>query len=232
MPGQRLTRDPKNSMLGGVCAGFAKRYGFDATLVRIVLVLLTVVTGGIGVPVYIAAWIVMPVEDASVPVHAVSDAPASLGNDVREVSDRLVEAARVLAGKTREAAEEISEIARRAPASSNNAGNKNAASVSATIEQRGAEAESAPPATMEEDEDLANGRESDEGLPPVAPASSTSSPSSPSGLPRAMSDQSPNPPPPTPQAGAPWSTAPSTPPVPPPPPTPPTPPVPPAPPAP
>lgn len=215
MSEQRLTRDPQNSMLGGVCAGFAKRYGFDATLVRIVLVLLTVVTGGIGVPVYIAAWIVMPVEDASTPARAASDGSVRLGNDVREVSDRLVEAARVLAGKTREAAEEISEIARRAPASSNNAGNKNAASVSATLEGRAAEAESAPPATMEEDEDLANGRESNEGLPSVVPASSTSSSPPPSDLPRAMSDQSPTRPP-TPQAGAPWtSPAPPTPPVPP-----------------
>lgn len=217
MAGQRLTRDSQNSMLGGVCSGFAKRYDFDPTLVRIVLVLLTVVTGGIGVPVYIAAWIVMPVEDPAAPARAAYDGPASLGNDVREVSDRLVEAARVLAEKTREAAEEISEIARRAPASSNNSSNANTESVSAAVGGRAADAEVAPHATMGESEDMANGRKSDEGLPPAAPASSSSSPSE---LPRAMSDQSPTRPP-TPQAGAPWTS-----------PTPPTPPVPPAPPAP
>ena len=224
MAGQRLTRDPKNSMIGGVCAGFAQRYGFDVTLVRIVLVLLTVVTGGIGVPVYIAAWIVMPVEDPSAPPRAASNGPASLGNDVREVSDRLVEAARVLAEKTREAAEEISEIARRAPASSNNASNANTASVGAIVENRAADAGSAPRAAIEEDADMANGRGADEGLPPVTPGSSTPAP--PSGLPRAMSEQDPNPPAPPPRAGAAWPATPAAPPASP---TPPVPPVPPAP---
>ena len=143
------------------------------------------------------------------------------------VSDKtgLVEAARVLAEKTREAAEEITEIARRAPASSNDASDKNAASVSATVEDRTA-AESVPPATMEEDQDLANGRVSEEGLPPIAPASPSSSSSPPSGLPRSMSDQSANPPSPPPQSGATWSPTPVAPPSLP---TPPVPPVPPAP---
>lgn len=114
MPGQRLTRDLSNSMIGSVCAGLAARYDIDVSIVRIVMVLL-VFTGGIGVPLYIAAWIVMPRDDGTSPASSKGNgAPASLAQEFREVSDRVGEAARIVAGKTREAAEEISEIARRA----------------------------------------------------------------------------------------------------------------------
>ena len=116
--GQRLTRDPQHAMLGGVCAGFANRYAFDVTLLRIVMVLLTVATGGIGALVYLAAWIVMPRDDAPLAASSSTAAPEGLSQELRDASDRLAAAARVLAGKTREAAEEISEIARRAPTAS------------------------------------------------------------------------------------------------------------------
>ena len=109
--GPRLTRDLPQAMLGGVCAGFARRYDFDVTLLRIVMVLLAVATGGMGVPLSIAAWIIMPREDAQPPAT-----PEGLSHELRDASDRLTSAARVLADKTREAAEEISAIARRAPA--------------------------------------------------------------------------------------------------------------------
>ncbi|MFA7249358.1 MAG: PspC domain-containing protein [Dehalococcoidia bacterium] len=117
MAGQRLTRDLQHSMLGGVCAGFAQRYDFDVTLVRVVTVLLAVATGGIAIPVYVAAWIVMPREDAAAAApRPAGTTPETLSRELRDVSDRLAEAARVLADKTREAAEEISEIARRGSA--------------------------------------------------------------------------------------------------------------------
>ena len=212
MAGQRLTRDLQHSMIGGVCAGFASRYDFDVTLVRVVAVLITVATGGIGVPVYIAAWIVMPREDSAAPTpRAVSDTPDSLSRELREVSDRLAEAARVLADKTREAAEEISEIARRArtpgdaPHTSNTGGGW---SVTDAAEARAETAESAPEATMAETPEMANGRETggdvDESLStstppaPAAPPTPTSSYGPGSSLPRSASEQSPSQPPPPP----------------------------------
>jgi phage shock protein C len=213
MAGQRLTRDLQHSMIGGVCAGFADRYDFDVTLVRVVAVLVTVVTGGIGVPLYIAAWIVMPRSDSPAPPpRPTSDTPDNLSRELREVSDRLAEAARVLADKTREAAEEISEIARRARTSDSPASSHRApaadGSVTGGIEQRADAAEAAPEASMAETQEMANGRETgadvDESLstttppPPTAPTPPApyASPSSiPPGLPRAASDQALNQPP-------------------------------------
>jgi phage shock protein PspC (stress-responsive transcriptional regulator) len=197
MAGQRLTRDLQHSMIGGVCAGFASRYDFDVTLVRVVAVLVTVATGGIGVPVYIAAWIVMPREDSPAPApRATGETPDRLSQELREVSDRLAEAARVLADKTREAAEEISEIARRARTSADAPNTAHGSSVTDAAEARAQAAEAVPEATMAETSEMANGRDAgsdvDESL-------ATSTPPAPMPwMPRAMSEQSPNQPPPPP----------------------------------
>ena len=43
-----FSRSPTDRMLFGVCGGFAKRYGVDAYLVRIALLVLTL-AGGLGV---------------------------------------------------------------------------------------------------------------------------------------------------------------------------------------
>jgi phage shock protein PspC (stress-responsive transcriptional regulator) len=56
-------------MIDGVCGGIAAYFSVDATLVRILWVLLTIF-GGSGVLLYIAAMIVMPKEDVAAPTEA------------------------------------------------------------------------------------------------------------------------------------------------------------------
>jgi phage shock protein C len=57
-----LVRPQEGRMIAGVCAGFARRYGWDVVVVR--LVLTVVVVFGCGTPLlaYLIAWIVMPNE--------------------------------------------------------------------------------------------------------------------------------------------------------------------------
>ncbi|RJQ10907.1 MAG: PspC domain-containing protein [Dehalococcoidia bacterium] len=107
----RLTRDKEDGMLGGICAGLAARYGYDVGLVRLVWVLLTLLTSGVGIIIYIAAWAILPVAGAAT--------PASMGERRREFSDevsaaaeRAAEAARIAAAHARQAADEISAVAR------------------------------------------------------------------------------------------------------------------------
>ena len=50
-------------MLAGVAAGVARYFDIDVTIVRIVFVVLAVV-GGVGVPLYLAGWLLIPDEDA------------------------------------------------------------------------------------------------------------------------------------------------------------------------
>lgn len=60
MTTQRLTRS-KDKMLGGVCAGIANYFGWDATLVRLAYVVISVLSAAFpGLLVYIIMWIVVP----------------------------------------------------------------------------------------------------------------------------------------------------------------------------
>ncbi len=62
METNRLTRSSSVVMLGGVCAGLGKYFKIDATLVRLIFILLSMAGGG-GVFIYIILWIVIPRED-------------------------------------------------------------------------------------------------------------------------------------------------------------------------
>jgi len=59
-----LVRARQGRMVAGVAAGVARYLGVDVTLVRIAFVLITLV-GGIGIPLYLASWLLIPEEDAS-----------------------------------------------------------------------------------------------------------------------------------------------------------------------
>jgi signal transduction histidine kinase len=73
--GGPLRRDPADRLAGGVAAGVAAWRGISVTTVRIVFVLITLVTGGFGVPLYVAAWLLIPAagEDSSIGSRARSD---------------------------------------------------------------------------------------------------------------------------------------------------------------
>lgn len=59
-PAFRLYRSRTDRMIGGVCGGLAEALDVDVALLRISLVALTILGGGIGIPLYIAAWILAP----------------------------------------------------------------------------------------------------------------------------------------------------------------------------
>ena len=56
VPVRRRTDD---KWIGGVCSGLADRLGVDPVIIRAALVLLTIL-GGIGVTVYLVAWLLLP----------------------------------------------------------------------------------------------------------------------------------------------------------------------------
>ncbi|MDN4165690.1 PspC domain-containing protein [Cytophagales bacterium LB-30] len=58
-----LSRSRSNVMIAGVCAGIARYFGWDVSLVRILYVLLSILSAGFpGTIVYIILWIIMPQE--------------------------------------------------------------------------------------------------------------------------------------------------------------------------
>jgi signal transduction histidine kinase len=62
-------------LLGGVAAGFARWRGWNPTTIRLGFALITVLTSGIGIALYVAAWLLIPAagEDHSIWHKAKSD---------------------------------------------------------------------------------------------------------------------------------------------------------------
>ena len=66
---QQLRRPAQDRMLAGVASGFARYLGIDVTIVRLVLAVLAIV-GGVGVPIYLAGWLLIPEEGAQQSIAA------------------------------------------------------------------------------------------------------------------------------------------------------------------
>jgi phage shock protein PspC (stress-responsive transcriptional regulator) len=64
-----LRRSVQKRMLAGVAGGLASYFDLDVTIVRVALVVLVFV-GGIGVPLYVAGWLLIPEEGSD---EAVAD---------------------------------------------------------------------------------------------------------------------------------------------------------------
>ena len=60
-----LYRHPTDKMAGGVAGGLAETFNLDPSLVRILWLVLTVVTGGGGLLAYLALWLFLPVGTAN-----------------------------------------------------------------------------------------------------------------------------------------------------------------------
>ena len=58
---RKLYRSKTDRKLAGVCGGLAQYFGVDATLIRVLFVLLAVL-GGSGLLLYVAMWIIIPKE--------------------------------------------------------------------------------------------------------------------------------------------------------------------------
>ena len=57
-----LMRSRKGRMVAGICAGIADYFGVDVTLIRVIVAVVAVITGGAGVLAYLVAWVIIPEE--------------------------------------------------------------------------------------------------------------------------------------------------------------------------
>jgi phage shock protein C len=57
-----LVRTRDGRIVAGVCSGLGEYFGIDANVIRVVVAVLTVFTGGAGALAYLAAWVVVPEE--------------------------------------------------------------------------------------------------------------------------------------------------------------------------
>src|SRR4051812_23355793 len=64
---RRLHRSSDDRILGGVCAGLARYFNVDPTIVRIAAAALLLL-GGVGIIAYGAAWLLVPEEGTDEPL--------------------------------------------------------------------------------------------------------------------------------------------------------------------
>jgi phage shock protein C len=58
---RKLYRSRTDRQVAGVCGGLAQHFNMDATLIRVLFVVLAVL-GGSGILIYLAMWIIVPQE--------------------------------------------------------------------------------------------------------------------------------------------------------------------------
>ena len=58
--GKKLLRSKKNRIIAGVCGGIGEYLGVDPTVVRLLWVVFTLISLGVGILAYIIAWIIIP----------------------------------------------------------------------------------------------------------------------------------------------------------------------------
>jgi phage shock protein C len=72
-----LMLDKRNKKVGGVCAGFARYFDEDVTLMRVLWLAAALITG-VGFIAYFAAWILMPSDHGQQPYAVASPQPHSM----------------------------------------------------------------------------------------------------------------------------------------------------------
>jgi phage shock protein C len=76
-PARTLMLDKRNKKIGGVCAGFARYFGMDLVLMRILWLGIALCTG-VGFGVYIAAWIIIPSDYGYEPHESMAQSPRAI----------------------------------------------------------------------------------------------------------------------------------------------------------
>jgi len=74
MAPKKLYRNPSEGMIAGICAGLGEYLDIDATLVRLVFVLLAF-GGGSGVLIYIIMWLIIPIKPGMTQISTESEEP-------------------------------------------------------------------------------------------------------------------------------------------------------------
>jgi phage shock protein C len=84
---KELHRSRTNRMIAGVCGGIGEYFGIDPNVVRLVWVIVTAFTMGIGLLAYLIAWLILP-EEGSPAAASSAGTPAGAGPVLEVDPDR------------------------------------------------------------------------------------------------------------------------------------------------
>lgn len=57
---QKLYLSNSDRKIGGVCGGLGEYFKIDSTVIRVIFVLVTVLSAGLGIFAYLGMWLVIP----------------------------------------------------------------------------------------------------------------------------------------------------------------------------
>lgn len=86
--GRKLFRDSDDKILGGVCAGMGHYFRVEARWIRLLAIIL-VFFGGIGLPIYILLWIIMPAAATRADKMAMKGEPINIQNFKKNFDEEL-----------------------------------------------------------------------------------------------------------------------------------------------
>jgi phage shock protein PspC (stress-responsive transcriptional regulator) len=87
--GKKLFRDPDDKVIGGVCGGLAAYFGIqDPIWVRVLLVV-AAASGGVGVPIYLLLWALVPVAETPGDFLLMRGEPINVTNIARIVEEQV-----------------------------------------------------------------------------------------------------------------------------------------------
>jgi phage shock protein PspC (stress-responsive transcriptional regulator) len=88
---KRLYLIREGAILTGVCTGLAAYFDIDVTLVRVIFAVVTILTSGIGIPVYIALALILPYAD-TIEARAAAHGQAFKAQDIVDRAKERFEA--------------------------------------------------------------------------------------------------------------------------------------------
>ena len=60
MTSRKLTRSRDDKWIAGICGGIAEHTGIDATLIRVIVVIATILGAGSLILIYLICWLIIP----------------------------------------------------------------------------------------------------------------------------------------------------------------------------
>jgi phage shock protein C len=84
----RLSRSTSERMVAGVCGGLADYFNIDPVIVRLIFILVTL-TSGIGLPVYILLWVIMPRSSATPGQNSMQQRTRQFGEEVSQFGQQI-----------------------------------------------------------------------------------------------------------------------------------------------
>ncbi len=86
---KKLYRDSEDKFLGGVSSGLAHYFGIDSLWVRLAWVIFVIAGFGVGIPIYILLWILIPEAESTAEKLQMKGEPVNISNIERKIREEF-----------------------------------------------------------------------------------------------------------------------------------------------